>query len=263
MDEIRRIDQQLFVRELFTPWRILLHIAVLAITFGMLSSGKLGGLPLPIIIFVATATTAYTSSVDKRFAGKRHRELWQACRERMVRFEEVLQSMRKEKIADLQEMPATMRRVCIALYVALRRADIIQTEVEKTEKEFAHKPPSWTPSGNDRQSQELYRIADKNIAEYRQQYAGVMAGVQRTEAQSAVFMTTVDSLRMKMLGYRLVGKHPDMQSHEFLEALAEAKLQLNAIDKALDELDMGHYPTMIAAMPPTPSVEQVQVRPEQ
>jgi hypothetical protein len=75
--------------------------------------------------------------------------------------------------------------------------------------------------------------------------------VQRTEAQSAVFMTTVDTLRMKMLGYRLVGKSPEVGSHEFLQALNEAKLQLQAIDKALDELDMGQYPKMIASMPPT------------
>jgi len=272
MDDIRRIDLRLFVHELLSPWRILLYIVTLAIVYGMLSGRAYLGLTLPIssivLVLSAAGTTAYNQSVQRRFNGPRHRDLWEACRDRMARFEEVLKKMRKENVADLQEMPATMRRVSSALYVALRRADIVFTEVNKTEKEFHSRPPSWTPAGNDPQSQELYRIADKNIAEYRQQYTGVMAGVQRTEAQSAVFMTTVDTLRMKMLGYRLAGKGPEMQSHEFLEALAEAKLQLNAIDQALDELDMGHYPKMIASMPPPPPTvkqleeEHVQIRPD-
>jgi hypothetical protein len=63
-------------------------------------------------------------------------------------------------------------------------------------------------------------------------------------------MTTLDTLRMKMLGYRLVGKSPELSSQDFLEALNEAKLQLSAIDTALEELELGPYPQMIASMPP-------------
>ena len=119
-----------------------------------------------------------------------------------------------------------------------------------TERGMLNQPPTWTASSNDPQSRELYRLADKNIAEYRAQYAGVMAGVQRTEAQSAVFMTTLDTLRMKMIGYRLVGRSPEMASQEFLEALAEARMQLQSIDTALEELDLGHYPKTISVVPP-------------
>ena len=63
-------------------------------------------------------------------------------------------------------------------------------------------------------------------------------------------MTTLDTLRMKMLGYRLVGKSPEMPAQDFLEALAEAKLQLQAIDTALEELDLGQYPKQISVVPP-------------
>ena len=63
-------------------------------------------------------------------------------------------------------------------------------------------------------------------------------------------MTTLDTLRMKMLGYRLVGRSPEVPSHDFLEALAEARAQLQSIDTALEELDLGHYPKTIAAIPP-------------
>ena len=76
-----------------------------------------------------------------------------------------------------------------------------------------------------------------------------MAGVHRAEAQSAVFMTTLDTLRMKMIGHRLVGKNPEMSTMEFLEALGEAKLQLKAIDQALEDLDFSQMPKMIAAVP--------------
>jgi hypothetical protein len=158
--------------------------------------------------------------------------------------------MRKDQIADLREMPNTIRGVSEALYVALRRADIISHEVMLSEREMLSQPPVWKAPNTDPQSQELYRLADKNIAEYRQQFAGVMAGVQRTEAQSAVFMTTLDTLRMKMIGYRLVGRSPELSSQEFLEALAEARAQLQSIDTALEELDLGHYPKQISVVPP-------------
>ncbi|MEI8282072.1 MAG: hypothetical protein WCG75_06690, partial [Armatimonadota bacterium] len=65
-----------------------------------------------------------------------------------------------------------------------------------------------------------------------------------------VFMTTLDNLRVKMLGYRLIGKNPSLNSEEFLSVLAEARAQLSAIDKALEDLDLSHYPTTIAVIPP-------------
>ena len=104
----------------------------------------------------------------------------------------------------------------------------------------------------DKQAQELYRIADKNIAEYRQHYIGVMAGVERTEAQAAVFTTTLDTLRMKMLSYRLVGKETESPTQDFLAALTEARMQLESIDKALDELELSPFPKTISVMPDAP-----------
>jgi hypothetical protein len=127
---------------------------------------------------------------------------------------------------------------------------MISYEVTLTEKGFYTQPPAWNPPSHDPQAKELYRIADKNIAEYRGHLAGVMAGVQRTEAQSAVLMTTVDTLRMKMIGYRLIGRSPELSSREFLEAMQEAKMQLAAIDRALDELELTAFPKTIAVMPP-------------
>jgi hypothetical protein len=250
MEEIRRQDMKLFLRELCVPYRIILGLAGLFFVFFLASeSMRLGAVGFAVLLIVLILP-AIKDSVDRRFYNKRMSALWVGCQDRLLRFEEVLKKMRRDQIADLQEMPKTIRELSASLYVALRKADIIAHEVMISEKDMLAQPPVWKAPGGDPQSQELYRLADKNIAEYRQQFAGVMAGVQRTEAQSAVYMTTLDTLRMKMIGYRLVGKSPELSSQDFLEALAEARAQLQSIDTALDELDLGHYPKMIATVPP-------------
>jgi len=254
MEDIRRRDQGLFLKEIFEPTRLMMTGAV-GFLFAMLVNAGAGidwpwFLAVVSMILGAHAVTAWNASKRKRFINKRYEALWTGCKDRYTRLEEVLGKMRKEQIADLKELPRTIRSVAESLYLALRRADIISHEVHQTEAGMFSQPPTWEASAHDPQAKELYRIADKNIAEYRQQFAGVMAGVQRTEAQSAVFMTTLDTLRMKLIGYRLVGKSPEMPSYDFLSMLTEAKLQLQAIDQALEELDLGHYPKMIAAVPP-------------
>jgi len=205
---------------------------------------------VPATVVGITLVSAYNASVRKRFRNIRLRQLWDGCHERHERFKEVMKKLRSEKVASLSELPSTIQKVADSLYVALRRADAMSEEILNTEKEIAESPPVWHAGTNDAQSRELYRVADSNIAEYRKHYQGVIAGVQRTEAQSAVFMTTLDTLRIKALGYRMVGKSPELSSSSFLTALTEAKLQLGAIDQALEELEMGPFPTMIAAMPP-------------
>lgn len=264
MEDIRRQDQLLLRRELLSPSRLLL-LGIAGLFLGMLFRYQLLN-PGYLLIGAVTAGLLYFFDAReharrRKWHNPRFRALHEGCTDRLARFEEVLKRLRKDQIADLKEMPKTMRNVATSLYVALRRADIIAHEVLQSERGMHEKPPTWMAGASDPQSMELYRLADRNIAEYRQQFAGVMAGVERTEAQSAVFMTTLDSLRMKMLGYRLVGRRPEMGSQDFLEALAEARLQLQSIDQALEELDLGHYPKTIAAVPPrVPSDDDVSQR---
>ena len=52
-----------------------------------------------------------------------------------------------------------------------------------------------------------------------------------------------------MLGYRLVGKDTETPTQDFLAALTEARMQLDSIDKALDELDLTPFPKTISIMP--------------
>ena len=262
MDDVARLDLKLFLKELLSPLRLIVFI-VATIFIWAIPAGPSIGMRLFLTSFASLfwASQCYSASVSKRFSSKRYSAMWNGCQDRLARFEEVIKKLRKDQIANLSEMPETIRRVGKSIYRALRRADVIAAEVERTERDLHNAPPVHHLPSNDPQSQELYRIADKNIAEYRQQFAGVMAGVHRTEAQSAVYMTTLDTLRMKMLGYRLIGKSPEMSSDDFLVALAEARAQLQSIDTALEELDLGHYPKTISVIPtPPPETDDLEER---
>ncbi|MBC8065575.1 MAG: hypothetical protein H7Y17_12140 [Chlorobia bacterium] len=259
MDDVAHQDLRLFLKELLAPWRVVLLAIALAFvwTLPLWREAIASRAFITTTLTVFWAASSFTTSISKRFVSKRYSAMWNGCHDRLARFEEVLKKLRRDQIANLSEMPNTIRRVGKTLYRALRRADLIASEVERTERDLYSAPPIWSAPSNDPQSKELYRIADKNIAEYRQQFAGVMAGVHRTEAQSAVYMTTLDTLRMKMLGYRLVGKSPEMSSDDFLVALAEARAQLQSIDSALEELDLGHYPKTISVVPPPMPLDAV------
>jgi hypothetical protein len=247
MDEVRRQDIKLWIQELANPSRVIVTLACMALVVAVARPFPLMMYGVLVIVLVGYGMHAYSESVDRRFRDARMRALWKGVQDRLSRFEEAIKKLRRSQVADLHEMPDTIRRVGNGLYSALRKADLIAHEIQTSEKDLRYMTPTMR-SHDDAQSNELYRIADKNLAEYRQQFQAVMAGVQRTEAQAAVYMTTVDTLRMKMLGYRLVGNAPEMASQDFLIALAEARAQLQSIDTALDELDLGHYPKMVAVV---------------
>lgn len=263
MDEIKRQDQRLFRKELLRPGRLIFLLPIFVGLYSTLRGSELIWGLLGIAGLAAYAWTAWQDSIKRRFISSNFAMRWGGCEDRLEKFEQVLKKLRKEQIADLKEMPNTIRSVGQSVYHALRKADIVMHEIGQTELGGQAASPAWTPVTSDPQSQALYRLADKNIAEYRAELAAVMAGVHRAEAQSAVFMTTLDSLRMKMVGYRLVGRRPELPSQDFLEALAEARLQLQSIDTALDELELGHYPRQISVTGPPPMPSDVVRRMEQ
>lgn len=264
MDDLRRHDRRRLLREMGQPGRIAFS-AALAFCAWIVFAEAQGDWGRAIaawsFVLLFHLGASMQASDQKKWSNPRFKALWSGCQDRMTRFEEVVKRMRKDQIADLHEMPKTIREVSQSIYAALRRADIVAHEVGQTERDMPK--PAWDAGARDPQSRELYQLADRNIAEYRGHFAAVMAGVQRTEAQSAVFMTTLDSLRMKMIGYRLVGRSPELATQEFLESIAEARAQLQAIDTALEELDLGHYPKQISVVAPTtppPLPDDVQQR---
>lgn len=258
MEDIKAVDRKLFWKEATRFGRLFLSAAAL---FFVLGPMQWAGLPLPLVLGFSCATLvghalfSYQASIRKRFINRRFAAHWNALSERLDLFDQVMQRVQKKHLAGIHELPRNVHSVARSLYVALRRADLITQEVSLTERGLYAQPPSWNPPAHDAQAKELYRIADKNIAEYQHHFAGVMAGVQRTEAQTAVFITTVDTLRMKILGYRLAGAAPELNSQDFLAAMQEAKMQLAAIDQALEELELTPFPKTIAVMPPEPRTE--------
>jgi hypothetical protein len=269
VDEVRRRDVQVFLAEAVGIQRLTISMVsgvliIWLIGFRLMSGSHMLawviGLPL---IAAAHLISAWQASEARRFHHAHLAALWAGCQDRLRRFQEVQKRARDTAVADLREMPKTIELVANSVYRALRKADIVAFEVSASESGLQAVPKPIHPISNDPQSRELFQVADRNIAEYNQGLEAVMGGVQRSEAQAAVFMTTLDTLRMKMLGYRLVGRGPELPSHEFLAAIAEAKLQLESIDKALDELDLSLYPSSIAVIrqgppsaPPSQDEEQ-------
>jgi hypothetical protein len=249
-EEIRRADIRIFWRESLRANRIILHLLFLFVCWLI----SLGTSPWFLLFaFVCSMGVHYVlgdaAAKRKRFINSRFSGLWNGCRERFESFEDGISKLRRADIAQFEELPNTVRDLAMTIYNALRRADILFEEVLQSEGVDRMRPgvPMFKPT--DPQAQELYRIAEKNLGEYRSHYNELMAGIQRTEAQATVFMTTLDNLRVKMLGYRLIGRNPSMSSEEFLSVLAEARAQLSAIDRALDELDLSHYPKTVAVVP--------------
>lgn len=253
MDEIRRRDIKVFARELLSPGKVLLLVLAALMTGALANPWS----PFPVwqvvfgwmLLLGLHGWTSWRSSILRRFKDQRFLVLWTACEERHERFRGALKQAGRAGVANLQELPVTIENVMRVLYRALRRADLVSAEVAASEGWLLARPQMGKPVSPDRQAQELYRIADKNIAEYRQHLLGVLAGVERTEAQAAVFTTTLDTLRMRMLSHRLVGKDTEAPTQEFLAAMSEARMQLDSIDKALDELELSPFPQTISIMP--------------
>ncbi len=240
MYDITRRDRKIFKNELFKFGRVfwsLVVVAIVAMSGFTFIPVIIGGIALSLIVH-----GAYKSSLRKRFFNRKFQILWDACKDRLERFHEAMSESSRRGVPELQDLPKSVEAVGQTLYVAIRRADIVMDEVKTSEGWLLATKQQGGPLSPDQKAQELYRLADKNIAEYRQNYQSVMAGVERTEAQAAVFTTTLDTLRMRMLGHRLVGSGPEVEHTEFMQAMTEAKMQLDSIDKALDELELTPFP---------------------
>lgn len=249
--EWKKKDTLTFFKELISPWRVILFL----LFFGMgTMTESFPGILLYSFSGLAIITVgAYRSMLRKRFANRKFHAIWEACKDRVTRLKRALKALNKDQSIELIEIPVTVDRTSEGVYDALRRADLVLSEIIVSE--------GWLRTGldsearqipRDQQSQEMYRIADKNVAEYNQHYGHVVALIERAEAQAAVFLTTLDSLRIRVLGHRLKTRR-DTGSLEFLQSISEAKMQLDSIDKALEEIELTPFPTTIAVDPSTNS----------
>src|SRR5687767_1207411 len=131
MDDVARLDLRLFLKELFSPLRLVILIVSLTFlwTFPLWRDAIAFRLFASCIFSIVWVSTSYSASMTKRFKNRKYAALWSGCTDRLKRFEEVSNKLRKSSVADLTEMPSTVRAVGKTLYKALRKADVIAHEI--------------------------------------------------------------------------------------------------------------------------------------
>lgn len=254
MNPITKRDLQAFLRELVQPYRPIVCGVSAIVLFRT-------GVPLPwlwlLLVCGVVGFTAWNASKSKRFRNVRLYRAWLDVEDRHARLEKELKLSGRRRVASLTELPRSVGEVARQLYTSLRKADILAHEIGRSEGQYPG-PPSNLPPSDDPQAQELYRLADRHLAEYKRRYGDLRASVERTEAQAVVFVTLLDSLRVQLLQHRLGRTAGDPETQAFLEAVTEAKMQLNAIDKTLEELELTPFPKTIVVVPPEPPAEEHQ-----
>ena len=244
MDEIRRADARNLLLRLFSPGRLLV----------LLAAGYVGWLPVshggPWLFgafFWTMGIGWYSYSVREdfyrnHFNNREHGQLWEIIRDRLARLNKAIQQAPNHIKPGVQEVPETVERTAKNLYESLRRADIVKAEIVKSEGAGGISTLPFQARIADGETNELYVLADKNVAEYKKHYDFINAKVTRTEGQCALFISALDTLRVQLLGYRLTTKEPKVSNQDFVSTVHEVQLQLDAINKALDELDLASLP---------------------
>src|SRR5271165_2472304 len=100
MDDIRRQDLRLFLREVRSPGRLLLYVGgliLLALYAGASGQFPTGFVIAYVILAISITGAAYSASVRRRFYNKRMESLWNGSQDRLTRFEEVLRRMRRDQ----------------------------------------------------------------------------------------------------------------------------------------------------------------------
>jgi hypothetical protein len=247
-EDIRRQDARIFTRGLVSFRSVICAGMGAFFANGWLLSTQAAGITtwtqLPLLLsvlsFVGIPYFAYRHWQNKKFMHRRFAQLWENVVDRRIRLEEALTALRRTNRTEFSDLPRNARRVSEDIYAALRRADLVMKEI-MTSEHRAGSPgaPNLNRQVTDPQSQTLYQVAERNLVEYRLQYRSVLGGVERAEAQAVAFITTMDTLRIRALRHRLGSRLDETELEEFLGAIKEAKLQFDAIDQALDELERG------------------------
>ena len=179
------------------------------------------------------------------FMNDRFNQLWASSEERYTSLQRVFKASRAKEREELESLPAYVDSIRKSLFEALTRADAVTIQIDKLHEESSHftNPNVQFGPGSDPTARAIVTQADRNRAEYRQNMKVVQGGVQRTEAQVLLFMTTVDNLRVRMVGYSLRGQQTEASSYEFSQLLSDMHTQLKSIDSALEELNLPLFPS--------------------
>lgn len=241
MHEIQKNDIKSALVAILNPARLL--GVGLASYVGWLFWGFGGFFFYVAIVLWAVALAIFSVETIKdfkrrRFKNKRHSELWKAIQNRKHRFRQAIKRAPQHLGGSLTELPKSIDATQKHLYNLLRKADIVLYEITKSEGEAGLLTLPFGVLTSDPQTTELYTLADKNVADYKRHYEALIARVTRTEAQCALFISVLDDLRVQLLGHRLATPEAIPTQSEFINKMKEMQWQLDAIDKALDELDL-------------------------
>lgn len=252
MDEIRKRDWEVFLGELFSLRSafscVLIIFVAWLFTFSPWADVKFWAIPVGGVFLGVSVFSCFKRSIPKRFRFQRFRYIWTEAVNRQERLSESLKRLKKRNQTDLSDLESNIRQVLPDIYRALRRADLVLHEIQTSESLVGPQPLVQQRTVSDLQAQELYKVADRNVAEYSQFYKQAIAGVERAEAQGIVFSTTLDTLRIRLLNYMLAGKPPEEETREFLNIVAEAKMQFSAIDRALEEIEQMPFPETVTVL---------------
>ncbi|MFN8140393.1 MAG: hypothetical protein U0R49_11400 [Fimbriimonadales bacterium] len=243
MTDVKRSDRKAALLSFLNPRRFAYWL--LAIGIGWLFwATRLHLLSLGTVCIASLVFAYYWFDEFKilRWKNSDHRTIWNQIRERYFRLKH---AMRKAPDFARESLLPTMGRIeqiRDQLYSSLRKADLVKAEIVRSESNLTDPRLRLGAPSSDLETNQLYSLADKNIAEYRKHYEVVASRVTRVEAQCAVFSSALDALRMKLLGYRLLSKDQPQPASDFGQAVNEINSQLAGIDLALKELEI--YPEM-------------------
>lgn len=215
--------------------------------------------PLALALIFTSIFSAYVTihsakkqAKKKQFKNPYFEMRWNDCKDRVDRFNGLMKSVPQTRNGAILEVPQTIENVALDLYRTLRSADIVAEELRISEGMHYNEPikneSSYAGGGYvpDRQSNELWVAADKNRAEYQQRIKNVQVSIVRSDAQVEVFITAMDALRLNLMSLKLAPSRDNKSSHALLTSMTEVKLQMASITSALEELDFGIYPTLVA-----------------
>jgi hypothetical protein len=235
--------RDVFIAECFSPALIGQGVIIMVIMFIIGPAARMAPIEAALLggILVAgyVGIKAYFQSIPKRWYHPRFRTLSENCADRFKRFEVALSQLHSSSKAEFSDLPETVKKVATNLQNSIKHADAVLNELGKNEADIRNQATTWQANTRDKDATQMYQAADQNIAQYRQLYDGIMAQVSRTEAQAAVFITTLDSLRIRMMSYQLASGPRGMATQEFMSLMRESQAQLETIDRTLEDIELS------------------------
>ncbi len=247
MSERERAELKLFLRTLGRPGPIVLGLALTLLPASCIvpmMAVQMGGSIVALLVPLALGFSGWTLSAllsrgNYRFRSLHYKELWDRVQDRVRRFERAYRKSPRVLKQTLSETPDSVHRLVDAMYLALLRADAVRHMLEGLEpRDVPVRGIRIEPPALDEQARTLYDLARKSRSDYREQYQRMLAGVERTEAQVDLLVSSLDNLRLRLLDHRVTGAKVEMPSDELIQSLQRHQSELTALEKAVDEVDL-------------------------